>query len=703
MANILNLINDNKWAEAITEIKDLFDPLTDGKNLFHFACMRGHIEIIDHFISLKSNMLILSDNEGNTGAHFLALNGWDEILLKLVNIEPLFLKLKNNNDEFVYNLVIFRHDTLKKILNIMEKCDLIKYLNFIKYNGTTFILDIIDMINDQKSIYFDIFDMLYKFKIDWTIPKNKPPLIYLLTKKKIGIYEHILNNYNDINHDIKNDFQYSPLLISIIQNLNKIAIKIIDKKVDINYSGLENKYVPLSLCFKKGLFDVAEKLINTEKLNYNKNDNMLNIPIHYLLEYVNKYRELLVDSKIKDILKTVIYNSNLLNINSNNVSPLHLLIKYDIWKDYIDIIQNKQLDLSILDKEKNNPLVYLKDNDVALFTKILDNQIKVGKKWNLNKISTIIFPEIIKDNENGIFNADGIHNIIYLMYILNNYHNCTIPVQCHIPEKFMWEKYKLYNQSISHDQIVDLMSSIVLFYFETFYSIIPHIIFWRDKNINFKVKDISFLLKRSILSEKYRFIIMKLSLIPHSDTLHANIIIYDKIRNTLIRFEPYGDWELLDSYFLDKMIIKIFKNAIDKSKHKSLKYLRPSDYLDKTKFQSVSLGDEHKHKNLGDPSGYCLAWCYWFLELKLLNPDINERELVENALNEIILSSDNDNNNPLLNHIRGYAKHLDIEKNKIFEQLGINKHDFYKLSYDTEKINLYTNYINTYTLKLLKN
>ena len=42
----------------------------------------------------------------------------------------------------------------------------------------------------------------------------------------------------------------------------------------------------------------------------------------------------------------------------------------------------------------------------------------------------------------------------------------------------------------------------------------------------------------------------------------------------------------------------------------------PHEYLQNVNFQQSSLGD--KEQNLGDPEGYCLAWCLWFLELKLL-------------------------------------------------------------------------------------
>jgi hypothetical protein len=297
-----------------------------------------------------------------------------------------------------------------------------------------------------------------------------------------------------------------------------------------------------------------------------------------------------------------------------------------------------------------------------------------------------------------MFNADSVHNTMYILYLLNKYDNCTIPIQYPISEKRAWDKYKIHTQYSPHDEIMNLMQNVLAFYYETFYSLVPHIIYWRNKTIYFKDKNLSLYLSRAIKSKKHRFVIIKLSLLPQSNMMHANILIYDKQRNTIVRFEPYGDWDLLDSYWLDKMLMTLFKKSINEENHKTLKYIRPTDYLNKTKFQSASFGDDPKNKNMGDPEGYCLAWCYWFVELKMLNPDVDERSLVENALNDIIKFSNENDNNPLLTHIRSYGKHLDNQKNKLFEKIGINKYEFYKLSYDTEKLELCRKFVDTYIM-----
>ena len=77
-------------------LKDPFQPISSGKNIFHFACLRGNNDIINKCIDMRSKNIYLSDDNGNSGCHLLALNEWDNILLNVVEKEPLFLKLKND-------------------------------------------------------------------------------------------------------------------------------------------------------------------------------------------------------------------------------------------------------------------------------------------------------------------------------------------------------------------------------------------------------------------------------------------------------------------------------------------------------------------------------------------------------------------------------------------------------------------------------
>jgi hypothetical protein len=150
MAHIIELINNNKWDDALDEIKnDMFKPIIDQRNLFHMACIRGNKKIINHFLSTKSALIYQADEDGNTGAHLLAQNGWDDLLLTIASKYPDFLILKNNEDKLVINFLISRNEILNKIFKLIQK----KHLNYVRSDNKTFLIDLID--NDKISLLND--------------------------------------------------------------------------------------------------------------------------------------------------------------------------------------------------------------------------------------------------------------------------------------------------------------------------------------------------------------------------------------------------------------------------------------------------------------------------------------------------------------------------------------------------------------------
>lgn len=698
MNDIITMINNGNWNEVFDQLKKsdkLFDHISNGKNLFHYACMRGNIDIINKFLNIKTSRIYLSDNDGNTGFHLLAINEWDNILTDKISLFPKFLKLKNNEDDFIFNIVLSKYDLFKKIILLMIEMKYEKYLNYI--NGFTkknIILDIIDIcviFTETNKKYFEILTLFDKIGIDFASPKDNPPLIYSINNNYVDMAKFILTNLNYQNKHIVNVFsnkQLTPLILSLKKSLTDLVMIILNLDVDVNYSGIESKYVPLSIAFKNGMLEVSERMIKMTNIDFDKRDNQLNTPIYYLIKYIAHIRNTAnkdVITKWKNILDYLIEKSDLQNLNINNETPFHLLVKFKMWEQFKEKLSEKQINLNLVNKYGYNPLTYLKSDELP---KLIDFVEKSLKK----NITTVVEPDNItlpKVNESdgftGLFNSDGIHNIIYLINFINKYDNLLIPIQLPIFDKIEWDKYIINYHETRDEPYTNVMYSLVFTYFDTFYTIMPCMIFWKDKNLHYYTKNSLYLIRA--ISQTKRFVVLRITIIVTESVLHANIAMYDKLNNKIIRFEPYGDWEFHDSYNLDDLILRIFKSALDEKLHESLKYIRPSEYLDKTKFQTTSMGDHPSEKNLGDPMGYCLAWCFWFMELKLLNPDVTERKLVSNALEKII-RNDNINKNPLLTYIRAYSKQLDKGKNNYLKNIGISENEIYKVSYTQEKLKL---------------
>lgn len=737
---ILNLINNNKWDSAIKMTgKNPFIPIYNNKTLFHYACLRGNKTTINKYLKLESENIYLSDNDGNTGAHFLAFAELDDLLIEIIKKCPLFLKLKNSNNDFVYDLVKDRVQTLKQIIKIMIDNHFSNYLNFVKHDDRTLLLDIIDIAEfDDKYIPIlkTICETIEVTTKGFSIPKASPPLIYAIINNYNKVLMYMLKELH-IDVNVKTEMQVTPLALAILQKNTELIYAILKLKPDLNYAGFENKNVPLSMCFKNGLLNIAKKLLDnpsTNSIDYNKRDSLLNTPIYYLIYLINQHRQTMSKEQAiicKDLLKQLIQHSDLDNLNINHESPLHLLVKYKLWQYYKDIIPNEILNFNAMSKLSESPISLMSEEELTDFAELIEishqssyqstqsnqpvnltdseNVENVENAENINsdnmlsisyelKEQAIMLPKVAINGEFGLFNADGVHNIAYIFVMLKKYHNLTIPTQANIKEKQQWDLYKTSSHCSITDPTIALTNSLMTLYNTTFYAVIPAIIIWKNKNMHFIVKNLMYL-ERCILSKKFRFVMLRITLVLDDASLHANIVIYDIKLNKLIRFEPYGDWEFNDAYNLDTLLVNTFREAIENTvggeSTKSLKYIRPRDYLDKTKFQTTSMGDNTNEKSLGDPIGYCLAWCFWFLELKLLNPDINEDELVNLALNKII-HNDRTNNNPLLTHIRSYAKQLDSEKNELLELMGFSKTEIYKLSYDNQKLEHIKNYVGNY-------
>lgn len=690
---ILKLINNDKWESAFKKLDNMFETLYNEKTLFHYACMRGNELIINKYLDSNSDEIYLSDNDGNTGIHLLAYTEWDELLINIVKKYPKFLKLKNFSDYFIYDIVKERVKTLKSILMIMIENKMTKYFDFIKNSDRTFFLDIID-ISENNDEYIEILELLINSGINQNIPRNIPPLIYSLLEKFNKVTNFLIKN-NKIDINVNNDLQINPLIIAIQQKNQELINKLLKLNIDINYSGFESKNVPLSLCFKYGLIDSAKNMIKNTSLDFNKKDSYLNTPIYYLIYFIVKNNSTMSKEQQKecfDILKILIKNSDLNNLNIENKTPLHLLTKYKLWHDYKDILKDKNININVISKDSETPISSLSEEEFSDLKKIINENYQTKNE----DYSKIVLPKVLSNGDFGLFNADGIHNMLYIFVMLKKYKNLKIPTQQKIDEKRKWNIYKLSSHVQISDPVMNLLHSLVSLYEDTFFKIVPSIILWNNKNVFFECGDTIYLEKLiNDPLEKSRFIMMRITLILDNQSLHANILLYDKKLNKIIRFEPYGDWEFNDSYNLDNLITKIFKKSLGSEKSKTLKYIRPSDFLDKTKFQTTSLGDNFSSKNLGDPVGYCLAWCFWFLELKLLNPDFDDHELVNKTLSKII-QENNKTENPLLTHIRSYAKNLDFEKNKLLETIGFKNTESYKLSFSDEKIEKIKNYINNY-------
>ena len=250
--------------------------------------------------------------------------------------------------------------------------------------------------------------------------------------------------------------------------------------------------------------------------------------------------------------------------------------------------------------------------------------------------------------------------------MLRNHHNLTT-----ITQEF--NKSKATNDMYMLDLIENYqnktINNIIRIYTDYLFELAPYIILWKDEN-NYHVNgEFAYYLKKAMLSSA-RYVYIKITLINSENQTHANMVLIDKDNKTAERFEPYGIIPNLDTDKLDDKIEEKLKDF-------NLKYSRPKDYMPKVAFQTLSDDSNFSVRKMNDPEGYCLAWTFWYLEMRITNHELSQKQIVENSIKDIA-NKGKTQEKTFIDFIRNYAYGLDKEKNKIFVQAKI------KGKYDNE-------------------
>ena len=157
---------------------------------------------------------------------------------------------------------------------------------------------------------------------------------------------------------------------------------------------------------------------------------------------------------------------------------------------------------------------------------------------------------------------------------------------------------------------------------------------------------------------KYLGILLLSMRLPNGG-LHATLVIYDFKRNIIERFDPYGDTSLLDN----NIDILLKKQLIY---NKGVKYCDTSCYFPVAGFQTISNEENMYNQKMGDFGGFCLAWCLWYIELRMKNLKTNPKQLVKKTLNKLMemkLKPDE--------YIRNYANTLNKNRIEYLIEIGI--------------------------------
>lgn len=585
------------------------------------------VDLIDYYITKNITKLV----ENKESFNFILDNIF---LLSVVN--------KSNKNSLIILLENKKYDIIKKIIKTNN--DILKFKN---YNENT----LFNILLQHPYFYDIIVEIIKDFRYSL--------VIYLIKNKNnkkqnfIDLICILLNEHNDF---FNNDY------LKIINIFNAILDLNCEKKV----------LLITTLCTQIKnddlLEDILKKIIRKDTQLYS-DQYLLNGVDYLLLKGFEKSLNFIVKN-IKKIIFCNFENPFILTYVKNNKFTqeklnlvFHIIEKSNINK-FVDNDGKNILQLILTNNKIDTKL--LKKYSSLFNIKKIENYNK-HNKHNTNNIKKISLKSILKQAELIVFPSNPLSNMLYTLYILKKYKNVTIPY-----------KIKTKQELKETDLLINLsnIDNVVMSYLKTYGTnykfFLPHIIIWKDKNNYFLDKYIIEFIKNNSGSKNKRFILIKLSfvLLRNTDVRHANYLIVDNKKRIVERFEPYGNIEVENSIQLNKIIEKKICSKIEYKFVFSQLY--PGFQIKSDELNSIN-------RHIGDPSGYCLAWCYLYIEVKLMFEEDITSKIIENYVNKDFKKEFNqisDNTNKYLYFIRYYSKYLDNEKNLLLKKFGLN--EFYK-------------------------
>jgi ankyrin repeat protein len=708
------LINENKWNILYNKIKNgEYDPnkqLIGGYTVVHIGVVRNQLDFITEMLSSNyKNLFTKADGEGNTAVHLATKFKNIDIFKLIVRKIPETINMLNNLHHTPIWYLINEPDVLLWITQNVPTA----IFEIVDYKNNSFIEKVIKLVESPNDKYFKLLDKIINKEI-YQLPDSEPILIFASKQGIIELVKMFLDKGIDVNQ--KNKYQETALNHALYFKHNDIVKLLITHGADVNHRGVDGKNNPIGYCIKTQNYEMIEYLLQN---NYNPNnqDMMLYTDMHHIL--------IKQDIPLELVFKMIYYSDmNIQNINGD--TPLHLLLKLFNWEDFDKVLCVKKLDIYIKNRDSKTPLSFVPKKQLQSFYQLvtisylyqlqeisvpdkLTNQL--DKRCN-SKSSTIqeqcerlIKSHIIKDKcsipelrddliyelkmiknkqhyvNYGKFNADYTNSIIYSVCLMEKYPQLCFPFQYYDQTINATDNnnrcFINYNEPYGY-LILDVMD---IFYY-TLYELSPAIIIWRNRWINYFHPRLKLNLLKLLLSPKVRFIYLKLTLAVSTSIVHANGILYDKQTKILERFEPYGTLHIYDGDLLNQKILDIFQQLVPEK----IQFITPNDYLQDIGFQTVSNDSALHVKKLGDPEGYCLAWTLWYLEIRMLNPDIHPKILIKKVFDKIINQKNKSNDElSFINFIRDYSHNLDSMKNDFLKKQKIKSNDYYSMIYTQDQ------------------
>ncbi len=733
---LFNLLIKKKYNELIKIIKE--NPgidlnIRDQSNnyLLYYTILSNNEKMTKTLIDLGAKIDITDENKRSLLYLPIKYNFTKIIDLLLeynknaIGLDILDIKDNNHNTVIYYAIIFNNIYIIKKIIkNINVNIFNLKGLSPLHYG---IFINNIDIVNE-----------LLKNNANIDIQNNitgETPLHLAIKLKHDKMIKLLVEKHANVNVP-EYEYKFTPLHYCINYYIEKISL-LLEFDANINQQDIFGNTV-LYYAIEHNYVDIFT-IIDLEKINFNRINNKHQMIIHNVLEKDKFYI-------FENIVATIIKQSNLNFQDINGNTGLHLLFKLPEWKKYFYKLENKKINILVRNKNDEIPIINLDENDKKqVINYVIEKFIEQNKKNNRMPELNLICNNIGKNKEDDVKNVLKKINNYYCkqenvgIYDINNYDKNTSCEEIILqlinyfikntiinifPKSYSINLTKQHIKfiEIEHElnictytgSTIDILSGLIYLLkkydnvispigrnfkqneklndiYKNFgykinedYEFINFEIIWINKII---VYSNEFELNMEIALKKAkehgtRFIIIPLA-IEINEKNHANYIIMDILKNSIERFEPNGSNSPIDFNYdeklLDDILLAKFKNI-----NKDITYLKPSDYIPYVGFEQLE--SYYKDVVIGDPGGFCTLWSLYYTDMRLLNPNNTQHEIINMILKSIKTSTIT-----FKKKIRGYSMFCIKIRDDVLKKAKLNINDWLSNNYSKTQVNIVYN------------
>lgn len=633
--DIINIKNSSSLKKY-----DINKPIYFNNYLFHYLIIFDKLDILK-----ISKFPIYKENDDELNGIFLAAKYNNITILKyLIKTYPEYIYNKNNRNEQFINYL--EPKLIPKLLDL--KLDWKRlFLQTVANHVTIF-----DLLLSDCS-YNEIIKILKIYKpLDY-------PLNALIVNENLKSEEliNILKLFDKSIYNLRDNEDLNLLFPAITRNDQKLILFLLDNQIESNYftmidtiNALMFSYFNNNLKITKIIWDHIKDIFD-----YTLTNKFMENIIHFILK--NNYFDPL-SLEILSMCPSYSWHQH----NINKATPLHMVVKLNFDK-FHSLLKDKEINLDTIgpnNKPLTNFIKEINNEDSIKWLKYLETKKKYIEENN-------VILETYPYSHGNLFQSKFKDISIIIISLKEKYKNLYLPNADDITLKNLNTSDNL--SVLWPDSILDVTP------------IFPWVICYEDEDKYWIHSNLNNLINSARREGNNDFAFVYLSLAVEKVGLHANIIIYDFTRMTIERFDPYGD-----TVYFDKNLDNILEEEL--TWNTGFKYLKPSDYMPVSGFQTISDELNPLNQKSGDFGGFCLAWCTWYLEHRIKNQKIDQKDLVKKLIKKISIL-----NISFMEYIRNYANKLNESRFNNLLKAGIDEKKISNTIIDNKTNNALNKYI----------